>query len=838
MTDLYLQRPSGTAPSLQDLVLVYPVAGNTPGGVDSEAAQLKASNNPEQLYTLEALRDALTPPASTTVSPGLVELATVEQARAGVDSVRAVTPEGLAAAIAQGVTGGLSLSLTSLNDTPSALGSAGQFLRVNTARSSLEWTDAILPTGAQIVSALRVLTGNARLPATAVRDLPAGTLAGLTDVPAIGTTGQVLAVNSDRTGVEWVDTASGGGGLASIVSDASLSGAGTTASPLSVVNPITAAQLNKLDGIAAGAEVNVNADWNATSGDARILNKPDVPSAPTAVGVRNLLETLGENDRLPATAIRGLTTGATAFTGLTDTPAALGSARQILRMNAAATAIEFADAPLSITQSERNKLALVEPSATADQTGAEIATALSALTGNARLSYNSLRDLPADLASVSSDASLTGTGTTASPLSVANPFTTADEAKLDGIEPNATADQTATELVTALAALTGSARLPASAISGLDTQGQIISTGIGLNLLTTPINVSRGVGDAGHQIIPLTDGKFYTIVFQQPAASIGISAATKTFLFSDSKAEVILTRDELTQLNTGSDTSTITSGAIAQIRNNSQNQLFINLSGFNGTNQGLHISGIYEFGVDDVAYFTGLTDTPNSLTGQGGKYLRVNTGGTALEFVDAPSGGDDNGGESVTTFAGLTDTPASLSGQGGKYLAVNTGGTALEFVDAPSGGDDNGGESVTTFAGLTDTPSTLLNQGGKRVAVNADGTALEFVTSTFDSVELLTQGYTTNSSSDAVDIGVSVSGLISGDVFMAIVSSANSTVIETAPRSGQSTVIFRITRNSSTFVPFKDGEIVFNFRIGAGNATIRSIANSQRVTLHSLRKIV
>jgi hypothetical protein len=30
----------------------------------------------------------------------------------------------------------------------------------------------------------------------------------------------------------------------------------------------------KLDGIAAGAEVNVNADWNATSGDAQILNKP------------------------------------------------------------------------------------------------------------------------------------------------------------------------------------------------------------------------------------------------------------------------------------------------------------------------------------------------------------------------------------------------------------------------------------------------------------------------------------------------------------------------------------------------------------------------------------
>ncbi|MCB8964380.1 MAG: fibrobacter succinogenes major paralogous domain-containing protein [Bacteroidales bacterium] len=37
-----------------------------------------------------------------------------------------------------------------------------------------------------------------------------------------------------------------------------------------------AADKSKLDGVAAGAEVNVNADWNATSGDAQILNKPDL----------------------------------------------------------------------------------------------------------------------------------------------------------------------------------------------------------------------------------------------------------------------------------------------------------------------------------------------------------------------------------------------------------------------------------------------------------------------------------------------------------------------------------------------------------------------------------
>jgi hypothetical protein len=39
-------------------------------------------------------------------------------------------------------------------------------------------------------------------------------------------------------------------------------------------NDYTTADRDKLAGIAAGAEVNVNADWNATGGDAQILNKP------------------------------------------------------------------------------------------------------------------------------------------------------------------------------------------------------------------------------------------------------------------------------------------------------------------------------------------------------------------------------------------------------------------------------------------------------------------------------------------------------------------------------------------------------------------------------------
>jgi hypothetical protein len=42
---------------------------------------------------------------------------------------------------------------------------------------------------------------------------------------------------------------------------------------------ITGADKAKLDGIASGAEVNVQSDWNAVSGDALILNKPTLGTA-------------------------------------------------------------------------------------------------------------------------------------------------------------------------------------------------------------------------------------------------------------------------------------------------------------------------------------------------------------------------------------------------------------------------------------------------------------------------------------------------------------------------------------------------------------------------------
>lgn len=45
----------------------------------------------------------------------------------------------------------------------------------------------------------------------------------------------------------------------------------------------TQTEKTKLAGIATGAEVNVNADWSATTGDAAILHKPTIPTVDTTV---------------------------------------------------------------------------------------------------------------------------------------------------------------------------------------------------------------------------------------------------------------------------------------------------------------------------------------------------------------------------------------------------------------------------------------------------------------------------------------------------------------------------------------------------------------------------
>lgn len=95
-----------------------------------------------------------------------------------------------------------------------------------------------------------------------------------------------------------------------------IGGASSTQSGL-----MTASEYNKLDGIEAGAEVNVNADWNAESGDAQILNKPTLGTA-AAKGVVTTISS--DSTNLPTvTAVKNYVanaiTGSASFQGTAPT---------------------------------------------------------------------------------------------------------------------------------------------------------------------------------------------------------------------------------------------------------------------------------------------------------------------------------------------------------------------------------------------------------------------------------------------------------------------------------------------------------------------------------------
>lgn len=97
-------------------------------------------------------------------------------------------------------------------------------------------------------------------------------------VPVGGTAGQVLEkIDGTDYNTQWVDAPGGAvdsvnGQTGVVVLTQDNVGDGTTYKQYSQT------EKTKLAGIEAGAQVNVNADWNAASGDAEILNKPAIPS--------------------------------------------------------------------------------------------------------------------------------------------------------------------------------------------------------------------------------------------------------------------------------------------------------------------------------------------------------------------------------------------------------------------------------------------------------------------------------------------------------------------------------------------------------------------------------
>lgn len=138
---------------------------------------------------------------------------------------------------------------------------------------------------------LESLEGDDRLDAKAIKNLPKVSFGGggIHDIKDAGdvligmpTNGQILSFDSAIGKWKPVSAGSGSGDMLKSVYDPT-SVLGDAFSMDNMVETatkkvFTSTERTKLEGIATGAEVNVNADWNSVSGDSQILNKPTIPS--------------------------------------------------------------------------------------------------------------------------------------------------------------------------------------------------------------------------------------------------------------------------------------------------------------------------------------------------------------------------------------------------------------------------------------------------------------------------------------------------------------------------------------------------------------------------------
>ena len=131
---------------------------------------------------------------------------------------------------------------------------------------------------------------------------------------------------------------------------------------------------------------------------------------------------------------------------------------------------------LSITNRQANSLTIASSSGT----NATIPVATENLAGLLSAGDKAVIDRLHNLSGTSITEIVAGTGLSgggssgAVTINIENPFTADDKTKLDGIEANATADQTPTEIRDALQGLTGDDRLDVSAIKGIADQHALL----------------------------------------------------------------------------------------------------------------------------------------------------------------------------------------------------------------------------------------------------------------------------------------------------------------------------------------------------------------------------
>ena len=200
---------------------------------------------------------------------------------------------------------------------------------------------------------------------TAGEGLAGGGLAGVVSL-GIDTTGATSGqvISFDGTGVAWADQTGMGGGLGSVSVEAPLTGDGTSGDPLGLDFTLAPVQttLTATD-LVAYWDTSASGVRQVTLGGfvAEIANQQSITTANGMMMVApgGIEESHLDASNSPATGqvlsftggtndfewVDNAGSGATTFLGLTDTPAAYGTAGQLAAINSAGDALEFIDAP-------------------------------------------------------------------------------------------------------------------------------------------------------------------------------------------------------------------------------------------------------------------------------------------------------------------------------------------------------------------------------------------------------------------------------------------------------------------------------------------------------------
>ncbi len=627
-------------------------------------------------------------------------------------------------------------------------GTARQLLQTDTAGTGVEWTSNVdIPgtldvTGAVdfdstlTVDGTSTLTGNVTVGGTVDgRDVAADgtkldtietgatadqTAAEIRTLVGNATDSQVFT-DADHTKLDGIETGA--------TADQTNAEIRTAVEAATDSNVFTDADHTKLDGIAAGAEVNVQSDWNASSGDAQILNKPSLDKAlndltdvsTSGAGNGKILKHDGTSWVVGDDASGS--GGSSTFTGLSDTPANFsGAGGKTLAVKSDASGVEFVTAASAITVQEEGS-ALSTAATTLNFVGANVTASGTGATKTITVSGVTVQDEGGALSTaattlnfVGAGVEATGTGATKTiTISGSSGSTSTDFKYLElkahnnasGAFSAGAADY---ELVTKG---TTTAITPAQAAALIISIGGVIqepntgnSIGSNTGFCIDGSSIHFGANLAAHPDF---------IIYLQGAgvASIADNTVTgaKIALGSDAAGDIMYyngtdyarlgvgSAGQMLQVNSGANAPEWTAAPSGTTNlSNTANGTSLTVESSSGNNTALPAATTSAWGVmtdedktklDGVA--TGATATPTTTRGDiiyrgasADARLAKGTAGHYLKMgADDPEWAAISAG--TTTFVGLTDTPANFTSSGGKFVAVNSGANALEYVTAPAG---------------------------------------------------------------------------------------------------------------------------------------------------------